>query len=140
MSVKQVSVFLENRQGALADFCTLLGEANIDLMALSIADTTDFGILRAIVPNAAALLSLAKDKGYTAKENNVLAVTVPDEAGGLAGAVRILNNGGFFVEYLYSFVRRVGEKAVIIFKVNDTENAEKLLLENGIGILSQNDL
>jgi hypothetical protein len=140
MSVKQISVFLENRQGALADFCTLLGEEKIDLIALSIADTTDFGLLRAITGNSEAMLRLAKKKGYTAKVTEVLAVAVPDEPGGLAVALNLLRNAGISVEYLYSLVRRINRQAIIVFRVDKPAEAERIFKRQNLRLLGQDEI
>ncbi|NLW78469.1 MAG: acetolactate synthase [Ruminococcaceae bacterium] len=136
MSVKQISVFIENRQGALEKFTRLLGENGIDLNALSMADTTNFGILRAIVNEPAKALQLVKDHGYTANLTDVLAVAVPDSPGGLTDALEALTRGNVSIEYLYSLVRRVGEKAVIIFRVDKPDEAAALLAGAHVELLS----
>ena len=140
MSIKQVSVYLENRPGALLEFTSLLANAQIDLIALSIADTTDFGILRAIVNDSEKTLELLQNKGYTAKINHVLAVAVSDTPGGLSSALQVLQTGGVSIEYLYSFVRRVGHKAVIMFRLDKPEEAETLFLQNGLVLLAQEEI
>lgn len=140
MSIKQVSIFLENRQGSLEEITTLLGDGGIDLIALSMADTTDFGILRAIVDDNEKALDLAKKKGFTASLTDVLAVSVSDSPGGLAKALQVLRQGGVFIEYLYSLVRRVNHNAIIIFRVDKPADAEKLLLEQGFLLLEASDI
>ncbi|MDL2214362.1 amino acid-binding protein [Clostridia bacterium OttesenSCG-928-O13] len=140
MSIKQISVFLENRPGALEEFTALLGEGNIDLMALSLADTTDFGIARAIVDKTEKALELAKSRGFTANITEVLAVEVPDSPGGLAGALRVLREGDISIEYLYSFVRRVHHNAIIIFRVDKPAEAENILKQNGVSMLRQEEI
>ena len=139
-TIKQISVFLENRTGSLEEFTRLLGEGGIDLIALSIADTTDFGILRAIVSDNEKTLELVKANGYTAKLSDVLAVVVPDSPGGLATALKTVNEAGVSIEYLYSFVRRVNHQAVIIFRVDKPEQAEKVLTAAGIGLLGPDEV
>lgn len=140
MSIKQVSIFLENRQGSLEEITTLLGDGGIDLIALSMADTTDFGILRAIVDDNEKALDLAKKKGFTASLTDVLAVSVSDSPGGLAKALQVLRQGGVFIEYLYSLVRRVNHNAIIIFRVDKPADAEKLLREQGFLLLEASDI
>ena len=140
MSVKQISVFLENRQGALEEFTRLIGENGVDLIALSIADTTDFGIARAIVDDNDKALALVRAAGYTASLTDVLAVAVPDSPGGLSTALRLLEQGGVSIEYLYSFVRRFGTSAVIIFRVDKPGEAAKLLQDNGIRLLQPDEV
>ena len=140
MFIKQISVFIENRHGRLEEFTTLLGENGIDLIALSIADTTNFGILRAIVADNEKALRLVRDHGYTANLTEVLAVAVPDSPGGLAGVLTMLRDGSISIESLYSFVRRVGKDAIIIFRVDQPEKAAALLQEKGVRLLSQEEI
>ena len=140
MYIKQISVFLENSHGRLTDFTTILGRAGIDLIALSIADTTNFGILRAIVSDNDKALSIIRDNGYTANLTEVLAVAVPDVPGGLAGVLALLRDNDVSIEYLYSFVRRVGNDAIIIFRVDQPDKAGHLLLDNGIKLLEQDEI
>ncbi len=140
MFIKQISVFLENRQGRLEEFTTLLGENKIDLIALSIADTTNFGILRAIVDDNEKASRVLQQNGYTANLTDVLAVAVPDSPGGLAGVLRQLADGGISIEYLYSFVRRIDHDAIIIFRVDKPEEAAQLLTQKGVRLLEQSEV
>ena len=140
MSIKQMSVFLENRLGALAEFTAFLAEKNIDLFAMSLADTTDFGIVRTIVDDTDRALALVKEQGYTANVTPVLAVAVQDTPGGLSSALAALHEGNVSIEYLYSFVRRVNHNAVIIFRVSDAEGAERILLDKGLSLLGQEEI
>ena len=138
MFIQQISVFIENRHGSLTDFTQILGENGVDLIALSIADTTNFGILRAIVSDNT--LKVVRDKGYTANLTEVLAVAVPDVPGGLAGVLKLLRDNDISVEYLYSFVRRVGNDAIIIFRVDQPERAGNLLRDKGVRLLEQDEI
>ncbi len=138
--IKQLSVFLENTQGRLSQMTRVLYDAGIDLLALSIADTTNFGILRAIVSDNEKAVKALKEKGYTVNLNDVLAVAVPDHPGGLSDVLDILVKDEVSVEYLYSFVRKPKENALIIFKVNDAALAKKTLIDNKVAILSREDL
>lgn len=140
MYIKQISVFIENRHGSLTEIPTLLGDNGIDLIALSIADTTNFGILRAIVSDNEKALRVIREQGYTANLTEVLAVAVPDVPGGLAGVLALLRDNDIFIEYLYSFVRRVGNDAIIIFRVDQPEAAGRLLTGKGIKLLEQNEI
>lgn len=140
MYIKQISVFLENSHGRLNDFTNMLGQAGIDLIALSIADTTNFGILRAIVSDNDKALHIIRDNGYTANLTEVLAVAVPDVPGGLAGVLTLLKDNDVSIEYLYSFVRRVGNDAIIIFRVDQPDKAGHLLLDHGIRLLEQDEI
>ncbi len=140
MYVKQISVFIENTQGKLADFTRLLGENGIDLVSMSIADTTSFGILRGIVADYEKAVKIIEDAGYTACLTDVLAVSVPDQPGGLAGILKLLSDEGISIEYLYSFVRRKGNNALIVFRVEEIERAARILTNNGVKLLSQEEI
>ncbi|NLB90682.1 MAG: ACT domain-containing protein [Clostridiales bacterium] len=140
MHVKQISVFIENSSGRLADFTALLGKENIDLVSLSIGDTTHFGILRAIVADYERAVKIISDAGYTLRLTDVLAVAVPDEPGGLSKVLRILSEEDISIEYLYSFVRNAGKNALIVFRVVELEKASKLLSKRGIQLLSQEEV
>jgi hypothetical protein len=118
----------------------VLCDAGVDLLALSIADTTNFGILRAIVSDDEKAVQVLKESGYTVNLNEVLAVAVPDHPGGLSDVLDILIKYEVSVEYLYSFVRKPKENALIIFKVDDLTVAIKALRENNVSILSRDDL
>ena len=140
MSVKQISVFIENAPGKLAAFTRMLGEKGIDLVSLSIADTTSFGILRGIVADYEAAVKIIEEAGYTARLNDVLAVEVPDRPGGLAGILTLLGESGIEIEYLYSFVRGRQGSALIVFRVADVEKAMRVLEEGGIRTLTQEEI
>lgn len=140
MYVKQISVFIENQPGKLADFAELLGREGIDLVALSIADTTNFGILRCIVCDWERAEKVMTESGYTARVTDVLAVSVPDRPGGMAAAIRALTDAGISIEYLYSFVRTAGSNALLIFRVEELEKASSVLKASGITIISQEEV
>lgn len=140
MYVKQISVFIENQPGKLADFAELLGREGIDLVALSIADTTNFGILRCIVCDWERAEKVMTESGYTARVTDVLAVSVPDKPGGMAAAIRALTDAGISIEYLYSFVRTAGSNALLIFRVEELEKAANVLEKSGITIISQEEV
>ena len=138
--VKQLSVFLENSKGRLASMTRALGDAGIDLLALSIADTTSFGILRAIVDDTDKAVAVLKEAGYTVNTTEVLAVLVPDSPGGLASVLGLLNDAHVNVEYLYSFVRKSQGNALILFKVDRVSEAARALNEAGIRMLDQPEI
>jgi hypothetical protein len=128
MKVTQISVFLENRPGRLAHLLQVLAEAKINLRALSLADTADFGIARAIVTDTAAAMKAIHQAGLTAATTDVLRVEVPDVAGGLDKlVVEPLAHAGVNIEYLYAHSERVGEKAVVVMKVDHIEKALQAL-------------
>ncbi|MDR3085545.1 MAG: hypothetical protein LBU47_04430 [Christensenellaceae bacterium] len=140
MFIQQLSVYIENHQGRLADFCALLGGGGIDLSALSIADTSNFGLIRAIVSDNDKALSLLQQNGFAASLTPVLAVSVADAPSGLANVLQILREGGFSIEYLYSFMRRINHEAIILFRIDKPEEAAGLLLKKGIRLLSQEEI
>ncbi len=140
MYVKQISVFIENTPGRLADFTRLLGEHQIDLVSLSIADTTHFGILRGIVADYERAEKLISEAGYTVRLTDVLAASVPDVPGGLAKVLGLLSDNGISIEYLYSFVRNAGKNALIIFRVEELDNAAKVLEGHGVRLLTQEEV
>lgn len=140
MYVKQISVFIENTPGRLADFTRLLGENQIDLVSLSIADTTHFGILRGIVADYERAEKLIGEAGYTVRLTDVLAASVPDVPGGLAKVLGMLSENGISIEYLYSFVRNAGKNALIIFRVEELDKAAQVLKDNGVRLLSQEEV
>ena len=137
MFVKQVSIFLENTRGSLKKVTALLRDNGIDLIALSIADTRDFGILRTIVSDTDRAVEIIREAGYAAKLTDVLAVAVPDRPGGLNDVLELLDEAGIAIEYLYSFVRTSGDHALIIFRVEELERASGVLEGAGIKLLMQ---
>lgn len=140
MYVKQISVFVENTPGRLAHFTRLLGENHIDLVSLSVADTTNFGILRGIVADYERAVQLLGENGYTVKLTDVLAVSVPDRPGGLADVLDALAQENVSVEYLYSFVRSLDGHALIILRVDRLEKAQQVLEKEGVKLLSQEEI
>jgi hypothetical protein len=135
MQVEQISVFLENRSGRLAEITRVLGEAGVSIRALSLADTSDFGILRLIVNDNDKAKAALKEHGFTVGKTNVVAVEVEDRPGGLNHILEILSKEDINVEYMYAFVQHTGEDAVIIFRFDDTDAAVKILLDNNIKVL-----
>jgi len=140
MDIIQISVFLENRKGRLHELCSLLGENNINIMALTIAETETFGVLRMVVDKPEDTLSLLKDSGFTARKTRVLAVEVGNEPGSLARIVKIFDENDANVEYMYAFAQTVNEKALLVFKIEDFEHAQQILLNNGVNLIRMKDL
>lgn len=140
MSVKQISVFLENKTGSLVHFTEVLQQNGIDLMAISLADTTDFGIIRAIVDKTELAHQKLKEGGFSVTLTEVLAIAVSDSPGGLAGALGTLADGGITIEYLYSLVRTVGGDAIILCRVDQPVKAAELLRQKDIRLLEQSEL
>jgi hypothetical protein len=135
MKVEQISIFIENKSGRLAEVCRILGESGVNIRALSLADTSDFGILRLIVNDREKAMTALKEKGFTVSKTLVVAVEVPDQPGGLASILQVLDREGINVEYMYAFVERCGANAVIIFRFDETEKAIDTLQTNGFNIL-----
>ncbi len=140
MSIKQISVFLENKEGRLWEACEMLGRAGVNIRALSVADTEDFGIARMIVNNPERAIKALKKGGFTVGETDVVAVEVPDKPGGLAGVLEILKDAGLNVEYLYCFVGTEKKRAVNVMKVEEVGKAEELLKEKGIKLLQAEEV
>ena len=135
MKVEQISVFIENKSGRLAEVSSILGNACVNIRALSLADTSDFGILRLIVNDREKAMAALKGKGFTVSKTEVVAVEVPDEPGGLARILNVLDSRSINVEYMYAFVERCGSNAVIIFRFDETEKAISVLQSQGFNIL-----
>ena len=135
MKVEQISIFIENKSGRLAEVTTILGFAGVNIRALSLADTSDFGILRLIVNDRDKAISALKGKGFTVSKTEVVAVEVPDQPGGLASILHVLDKDSINVEYMYAFVERCGANSVIIFRFDDTEKAIAALSQRGFNIL-----
>jgi hypothetical protein len=135
MKVKQLSIFMENRAGRMAEIARQLGEARINIRALSLADTSDFGILRLIVSDVDKAMKILKDSGHTVSLTEVVAVEVPDSPGGLASVLEHLRDGSVNVEYMYAFVEKATDKAVVIFRFEDVDAAVKVLAKAKISVL-----
>lgn len=135
MKVEQISVFLENKSGRLADVARSLGDAGVNIRALSIADSSDFGILRIIVNDNDKAFEVLKKKGFTISKTEVVAVEVSDKPGGLAQVLDLLARESINVEYMYAFVERSSDNAVIVFRFDEMDSAIKVLSLNGVVIL-----
>ena len=130
--VYQISVFLENRAGQFAEITTALAQNGIDLRAMSIAETADYGILRMIVDDAEKATSILMQHGYLLSMTPVLVVAVPDKPGGIAPVLATLAEGNIDIEYMYSLFTHTEGKAYIVFRVNETEKFVTLLGTHGI--------
>ncbi|MBW2135565.1 MAG: ACT domain-containing protein [Deltaproteobacteria bacterium] len=140
MKVKQISVFLENKAGRLAEVTKVLGDADINIRALSLADTTDFGILRLIVDQYDQAIEVLKEHGFTVGKTEVIAIEGPDRPGGLAGVLQILSASQINVEYMYAFVHHSGKNAVIIFRFDNLDRAIELLQQRGVHIFKAQEV
>ncbi len=141
MTVKQLSVFVENRPGRLSAITRLLGDANINIRAMSIADTKDFGILRLIVDDAEKALKVLKDEGCSVTITNVLVLRIDDRPGSLAQAMNALYKDNISVEYMYAaFINTESNTACLVLRVDDNDKATVALYDSGYKLLSQNEL
>ncbi|MEW5736660.1 MAG: ACT domain-containing protein [Thermodesulfobacteriota bacterium] len=140
MQTKQISVFLENKVGRLAEVARILARDGVNIRALSLADTSDFGVLRLLVSDADKARHALKDNGFTVRVSDVTAVPVKDEPGGLLRVLDILLAASINIEYMYAYANPKGGKAVMIFRFEPEERAVSVLAENGITVLGAEDL
>ncbi len=136
MKVEQISIFVENKSGRLAEVTDLLAKNGINIRALSLADTADFGIFRLIVSDPEKTVTVLKGNRFTISKNEVVPVVVPDRPGGLAGILNVLQGSAINVEYMYAFVQKSEGNAVLIFRFDETERAIETLSKAGVKILS----
>lgn len=138
--LQQLSVFVENKQGRMAEITALLGSHNIDIRAVSISDTTDYGILRLIVDKPEQAVQLLKEHGMTVSLTNVIAVAVEDVPGALAKAVSVLSEQQIDINYMYAFLNPQKAAACVIMRVEDHQKAAQVLRNNGIQIMLDEDV
>ena len=134
--IKQISVFLENKSGRLAAVTKVLGLNDIDISALSIADTTDFGILRLIVNKPDMAEKALNENGFTVSITEVIAISIPDKPGGLATALEVLQNESISIEYTYAFVGKREGEALVILRTDNQQKAMEVLKKNNIKVLT----
>ena len=141
MSIKQISVFLENKPGKLQQMTSVLAANNVDMRALSLAETKDFGITRLVVDDVFNAVNILKEADFVASLTSVLAVAVPDEPGGLDKLLHIFSEASVNIEYMYAFIGGKDTKhAYMIFRVADTKAAEARLAGKGLKIMTQEDI
>ena len=140
MAIKQLTVFVENRQGALVEITDLFAAHHIDMRALSIADTQDFGILRVIVNQTEEALQILRESGHLVQATEVVAVKIGDAPGKLSQALHALNEAGVNVEYLYAFLARTERHAYVVLRVADNEKASAVLEAAGFHMVSEADI
>lgn len=134
MKIQQISIFLENAAGRLAEVTRVLKDGGVNLRAIMIADTADFGILRIIVDEPAKAIAILEKAQFTTKTTDVLSVTISDKVGSLADVLALFEKNGINIEYLYAALDKVGETAVVIFKVENLEKGLKVVEANGLGM------
>lgn len=140
MSLKQLTVFVENKQGALVDITDTLAKHNVNIRALSIADTQDFGILRLIVNDNDTALKTLQNDGYLIKITDVVGVKIGDEPGKLSKALAVLDQNSVNVEYLYAFMAHTEKHAYVVLRVADNVAAETVLEKSGFHIITNSDV
>lgn len=140
MTIPQISVFLENKAGQLADITNILSENEVNMRAISIAETADYGVLRIIVDDASKASSILLEKGFILTMTPVVGVTVSDTPGGLGKVLSVISQAGIDVEYMYSVFGQKEGQACMIFRVADTDGLTALLEKNGISTITGEDL
>ena len=140
MLIKQMSVFVENTTGRLAELTRILAEHGIDIKATTIADTVDYGILRSIVPNPEEATRILTEAGFTASITEVIAVSIEDKPGGFHKVLQILADNDIAVDYIYSAIQAKDDKAIIMIRVEEQEKAIRVLTSNGIKLFSMSEL
>ena len=137
MKITQISVFLENRKGRLFEICSLLGSAGVNIRALTIAETETFGVLRMVVDKPKEAVELFRKNNVTANQTEVVAVEVPDNPGGLAEVLGILRENEVNVEYMYGFVEKQSDKALLVFRFDNPEKAHQVLAKSGLSVVDE---
>ena len=140
MTIPQISVFLENKAGQLADITGILSDNQVNMRAINIAETADYGVLRLIVDDAAKASSILLEQGFILTMTPVVGVAVPDTPGGLSKVLSVISTAGIDVEYMYSVFGQRDGKACMIFRVADTDGLTEVLDKNGIGTIAGEDL
>ncbi|HNW50596.1 MAG TPA: ACT domain-containing protein [Prolixibacteraceae bacterium] len=138
MIIKQLSVFLENKSGRLSEVTTVLGKAGINMTAFSIADTSDFGILRVIVSDPKKALEILKENNFSVRLTDVICLKCANEPGSLSNILEILDNEGVTIEYMYAF--STGDTANIVIRPTNVQKGIEILQKNNIDLLNSNDL
>lgn len=140
MSLKQLTIFVENKQGTLVDITATLAKHDVNIRALSIADTQDFGILRLIVNDNDTALKTLSDEGYLIKTTDVVGVKIGDAPGKLSTALKVLDENGINMEYLYAFMSRTEKHAYVVLRVADNVAAETALEKAGFHLITDTDI
>ena len=140
MAIKQITVFVENKQGALVSITDILAQSNVNIRALSIAETNDFGILRLIVNDEATAEKKLSENGYLIKITEVVGVKIGDAPGKLTAALGVLDKAGINMEYLYAFMARTEKHAYVVLRVEDNESAEAALENAGFHLITDADV
>ena len=140
MKITQLSVFLENRKGRLYDVCALLGKNKINIRALTVAESEDFGVLRMVVDRPQEALNLLRQNNFTANFTEIVAVEVDDRPGGLAKILKLLQDNNINIEYMYGFVEKFSNKALLVFRFENINKALEVLKKNKIKIVPKTQI
>jgi hypothetical protein len=140
MKLTQISIFLENRKGRLYDVCSLLGKNKINIRALTVAETEEFGVLRIVVDKPEKATQVLKKSGFVANLTDIVAVEVGDKPGGLAAILKIISQNNVNVEYVYGFVEKKTEKALLVFRFEEPDKAIAILKKNRISVVGKKDI
>jgi len=140
MKITQISIFLENRKGRLYEVCSLLGANDVNIRALTIAETESFGVLRIVVDKSDVAIKLLRDNHFVANFTDVVAIEVPDKPGGLASILKTLAENDANVEYMYGFVEKFSDKALLVMRFEDTDFAQQILAKHNIHIVASKEI
>ena len=140
MKLTQISVFLENKKGRLLEVCSLLGEGQINIRALTIAESEGYGVLRMVVNRPQEAMRLLKSKAFVANLTDIVAVQVEDKPGGLASVLKVINDQDINVEYMYGFVEKFSERALMVFRFEDPDKAIAALTKNNVKVISKEEM
>lgn len=140
MKITQISVFLENRKGRLYDVCSLLGSYGVNIRALTVAETESFGVLRIVVDHSDIAIRVLRENHFVANFTDVVAIEVPDQPGGLASILKLLSEHDVNIEYMYGFVEKFSDKALLVMRFEDTDFAQQILAKQKIHIVTEKDI
>lgn len=140
MKVEQIAIFLENKAGRMADITAILAQNGINIRAMSLADTADFGILRLIVNDTARARQILKENGFTVGSTQVVVAEVEDKPGGLARVLQVIKECELNIEYMYAFTQKSGETGLIIFRFDELDRAIDQLVKSGVRLLSGDEV
>ena len=140
MTLKQISIFIENKEGRLKKAINAISDKNINIRALSLADTSKYGILRLIVSDNKLAIKALEEKGFIVRENEVIIVGVPDKPTGLNSVLEVFEKNNLNIEYLYAFTSTKANEAIVVIRLENTENAVSILKENNINVFEKEDI
>jgi hypothetical protein len=140
MKITQISVFLENRKGRLSDVCSLLGSNGVNIRALTIAETESFGVLRIVVDKSDSAIKLLRENQFVANFTDVVAIEVPDQPGGLASVLKVFADNDVNIEYMYGFVEKFSDKALLVMRFEDTDFAQQILAKHNVPVVTEKEI